>query len=309
MKTFTIENETNNITVHASAKEAEAVPNSERFSNEAALAKLAANWPAARLVEIWNSLPGETPVKKFKDRATAVSRIWKAIQSLGETAPAAEEPAPVPETAPVAELPETAPVPRTASETAMPEWHSGSQPPATPVAPQTPDVAPAEPRREEEGHPGEKGARRRDRERSWCAARGQQDQPGDRDAQARGRHDAGGDHDRDGLAEAHHPGDAERRRLADEEARAGRNQREGWRQAGVFDQSLSQTKLVPSRRRIQPRRLSFFAPCYARVSQVRIARFAVKYFNFLNAVSGPATGPLDTLRLVALSSVLPARRR
>ena len=35
MKHFTIENETNNITVHGSAKEAEAVPDSERFSNEA----------------------------------------------------------------------------------------------------------------------------------------------------------------------------------------------------------------------------------------------------------------------------------
>src|ERR1700689_3355833 len=65
MKTFTIENEMNNITVHGSVKEAEAVPNSERFGTEAALAKLAANWPAARLVEIWNSLPGETPVKKY----------------------------------------------------------------------------------------------------------------------------------------------------------------------------------------------------------------------------------------------------
>src|SRR5580704_2380074 len=96
MKSFTIDAE-NNITIHASVKEAEAVPNSERFSNEGALAKLAANWPAARLVEIWNSLPGETPVKKFKDRATAVSRIWKAIQNLGETAPVAEEPAAKPE--------------------------------------------------------------------------------------------------------------------------------------------------------------------------------------------------------------------
>ena len=85
VKNFTIENETNNITVHATKQEAEAVPDAERFGNEAALAKLAANWPAARLVEIWNSLPGETPVKKFKDRATAVSRIWKAIQLLGQT--------------------------------------------------------------------------------------------------------------------------------------------------------------------------------------------------------------------------------
>ncbi len=113
VKTFTIENETNNITIHTSAKEADAVPDSERFGNEAALAKLASHWPAARLVEIWNSLSGETPVKKFKDRATAVSRIWKAIQRLGQTtedSAAAEEPvtAPVaPRTPPVA--PEEAP--------------------------------------------------------------------------------------------------------------------------------------------------------------------------------------------------------
>src|ERR1019366_7755591 len=120
MKNFTIENETNNITIHASVKEAEAVPNSERFGNEAALAKLAANWPAARLVDIWNSLPGATPVRKFKDRATAVSRIWKALQSLGQSSPAPSEPAPVPE-AP-AELPETAPVPKQeANDAVQPE--------------------------------------------------------------------------------------------------------------------------------------------------------------------------------------------
>jgi len=134
MKHFTIESETNNITVHGSAKEADAVPNSERFSNEAQLEKLAANWPVARLVEIWNSLPGETPVKKFKDRATAVSRIWKAIQSLGQAAPATEEPAPIPE--------------QEASETAQPEAvipETTELAPATTVAPQSPDVAPSAP--------------------------------------------------------------------------------------------------------------------------------------------------------------------
>jgi hypothetical protein len=132
MKNFPIENETNNITVHGSAKEAEAVLDSERFSTEAALAKLAANWPAARLVEIFNSLPGVTEVKKFKDRATAVSRIWKAIQSLGqaeaeaETAPVLRIEVPTPT---LAELRITAPV--------TPEPAT-----AAPVAPQTPDVAP-----------------------------------------------------------------------------------------------------------------------------------------------------------------------
>ena len=88
MKIFTIENETNNITIHVTTQEAEAVANAERFRNEAGLAKLAADWPGSRLVDIWNSLPGATPVKKFKDRATAVSRIWRAIQSLGKLAPA-----------------------------------------------------------------------------------------------------------------------------------------------------------------------------------------------------------------------------
>ena len=139
MRNFTIENDSNNITVHSSAKEADAVPNSERFGTETALAKLAANWPAARLVEIWNSLPGESQVKKFKDRATAVSRIWKAIQSLGQTTPAAGEPA---------SIPEADSVPEQASETVQPEAGvPESQKPAvaTSVAPQPPDVASQEP--------------------------------------------------------------------------------------------------------------------------------------------------------------------
>jgi hypothetical protein len=142
MKNFTIETETNNITAHGSVKEADAVPNSERFSTEAALAKLAANWPAARLVDVWNSLPGETQVRKFKDRATAVSRIWKAIQSLGYAGPVAVEEcaAPVPERAPVPE--------QELSEAAQPDAvipESTEAAVATPVSPQSPDVAPAEP--------------------------------------------------------------------------------------------------------------------------------------------------------------------
>ena len=149
MKNFTIDNETSNIAVHGSVKEAEAVLNSERFGTEAALAKLAANWPMARLVEIWNSLPGETPVRKFKDRATAVSRIWKAIQNLGQTAPAAEEPAQAPEMLPIAEVPETTPVPEPeASEAAQPEAvipESTEPAVAATVAPQFPNVAPSEP--------------------------------------------------------------------------------------------------------------------------------------------------------------------
>jgi hypothetical protein len=148
MKTFTVENETNNITIHATIQDAEAVANAGHFRTEAQLAKLAADWPAARLVEVWNSLPGETPVKKFKDRATAVSRIWKAIQNLGNAAPAEEMPEPAAETPDTEVVAEPADVPELeASVTALPEpvVAESEEPTVTAdVAPQTPDVAPEE---------------------------------------------------------------------------------------------------------------------------------------------------------------------
>jgi hypothetical protein len=80
MKSFSIEAD-NNITAFAMGQEAE-VARGETFHNQAELHKLVADWPTSRLVEIWNSVPGFTPVKKFTDRKTAVARIWKAIQSL-----------------------------------------------------------------------------------------------------------------------------------------------------------------------------------------------------------------------------------
>jgi hypothetical protein len=57
------------------------------------LADLATQWPADRLLAVWNSLPGVTPVKKFTDRKTAISRIWVRIQDLGESAEPKPEPA------------------------------------------------------------------------------------------------------------------------------------------------------------------------------------------------------------------------
>jgi hypothetical protein len=84
MKTFTIETETNNITLHATLEDALAVPDSEHFTSSKDLASLASEWPTARLIDIWNGIPGVTPVSKFKDKKTAVTRIWNAIQSLGE---------------------------------------------------------------------------------------------------------------------------------------------------------------------------------------------------------------------------------
>jgi hypothetical protein len=85
--------------------QAECVRNSDRFGDEASLAKLAADWPTVRLIEIWNSLPGATPVTKFRDRKTAVSRIWNALQSLGD---AVRAEAGQPEATPVVETPQEA---------------------------------------------------------------------------------------------------------------------------------------------------------------------------------------------------------
>ncbi len=91
MQTFTIDSE-NNITVFANTKEAKTSNQTGAviFTSQEELAQLADGWPGGRLVEIWNSLPGATPVKKFTDRKTAIARIWKAIQSL-QPAPEAEE--------------------------------------------------------------------------------------------------------------------------------------------------------------------------------------------------------------------------
>src|ERR1019366_3973891 len=80
MKLFNIDRE-NNITAFAKRKDAEAATG-DTFRSETELSELTAAWPASRLVEIWNSIPGCVPVKKFTNRKTAVLRIWKAIQSL-----------------------------------------------------------------------------------------------------------------------------------------------------------------------------------------------------------------------------------
>jgi hypothetical protein len=80
MATFTIDSD-NNITVYGPG---EAIPdgNTERFTTESELGQLAGQWQAARLIEVWNSIPGLAPVRKFTSRKTAVARIWKAAQSL-----------------------------------------------------------------------------------------------------------------------------------------------------------------------------------------------------------------------------------
>jgi hypothetical protein len=97
MTTFAIAID-NNITAFTAAEQ---VPEGQdRFATEKEFAKLSADWPLSRFVEVWNTFAGVVPfgdlkpVKKFTDRKTAVSRIWKAIQAL--------TPAPAPPAAPAA---------------------------------------------------------------------------------------------------------------------------------------------------------------------------------------------------------------
>ena len=82
MTTFRIDAE-NNITAFASSEQIEeSGGETETFTSQQELAHIAGKWPAARLVAIWNSLPGVEPVQRFTSRQVAVTRIWKAIQGL-----------------------------------------------------------------------------------------------------------------------------------------------------------------------------------------------------------------------------------
>src|SRR4030081_3734436 len=80
MTTFTIDVD-DSITAFGTKQEADGVQG-ESFGTQQELAELAGKWTANRLVEVWNGIPGLSPVKKFTDRKSALSRIWKAIQSL-----------------------------------------------------------------------------------------------------------------------------------------------------------------------------------------------------------------------------------
>jgi urease gamma subunit len=82
MKTFIIDTE-NNIVFDPAAVSAIALEaGSLTFRTKEALMALAAEWPASRLVEIWNSFTGVRPVQRFMNRNTGVTRIWEYIQRL-----------------------------------------------------------------------------------------------------------------------------------------------------------------------------------------------------------------------------------
>ena len=138
MKYFTIDTD-NNITVHASKKAARDT-GAAVFATEEQLADLIGP-DNKRLVEIWNSLAGAKPVTKFANRKVATERIWKAIQSLGET-PAA----PVTQAQePVAATPDPGPAPEVATEpTSDAEINQTAEPAAT-VPEQASESAPAQP--------------------------------------------------------------------------------------------------------------------------------------------------------------------
>ena len=91
MKTFILDGD-HNITVYASQQEAaSAVPAGDAFTTVAGLRAALKNYSAATAVGIWNSLTGVTPVKKFKDAATAAKRIFAEVQKLGGSGPVATE--------------------------------------------------------------------------------------------------------------------------------------------------------------------------------------------------------------------------
>jgi hypothetical protein len=79
MKTFVVDSN-NNIRAGTSNDRTKDGP--EKFANEGELAALAKSWAASRFVEIWNNLPGVKPLRRFRDRDTAVRRIWEQAQKL-----------------------------------------------------------------------------------------------------------------------------------------------------------------------------------------------------------------------------------
>jgi len=133
MKLFSIDAD-NTITTFAAAEQ---LPEGqEHFATEKELAAVAANWPADRLVAVWNSFAGVAgfgadlkSVKKFTDRKSAVARIFKAIQKLDGAPEATLEAAPAATAAP-AKAPKAAKGARKAAKVA-PAQDKASKPAKT----------------------------------------------------------------------------------------------------------------------------------------------------------------------------------
>lgn len=89
MKAFSIDSE-NNITVYGSRPEALTAAGGDVFTSAAELGERVGS-SGKRLVAIWNSLTGVTPVKKFMSAAAGAKRIFAELQKLD--APVAAAPA------------------------------------------------------------------------------------------------------------------------------------------------------------------------------------------------------------------------
>ena len=190
MKTFTIDAE-NNITVHASRKAAKETGLPTFASEEHFATVIGAE--NTRLVEIWNSLPGVKPVSKFANRKAATERIWKVLQSLGETAPAGPES----EISHAEVLPEPAKEHSVEAEPSVDTEITAAPPTAVN------ETAPPKKARKPKTTATKESAAKLE---STGAPRRQQDGPGGRDACARAGCNAERNHEHDGLAEAHGPG-------------------------------------------------------------------------------------------------------
>ncbi len=144
MKSFGI-NAENHISIYEGAATR---PYEIIFTTDEELALVAEELPTSRLVEIWNNLPGVVPVKKFKDRKTAIARIWNALQNADTPVEVPAEVAPeatTTEQPDAAQEPETADQPEPTPELGT-ELEAAPEQDATvaPETPQTPLVAPAE---------------------------------------------------------------------------------------------------------------------------------------------------------------------
>ena len=64
----------------AEAAKAAAAEGGSTFETLRGLTTITKLKPVQLLVDCWNSLPGVTPVKRFKDRESAVRRIWAVIE-------------------------------------------------------------------------------------------------------------------------------------------------------------------------------------------------------------------------------------
>jgi len=79
MKVFSI---TANNQVRVFGSEQEAPAGEAVFGSAEQLTALVQEWPIARLVEVWNQLPGAKQIRKFTDRKSGIRRLWQAAQGL-----------------------------------------------------------------------------------------------------------------------------------------------------------------------------------------------------------------------------------